>query len=104
VQKYLQRNGGILEIKVHDIPGISLASGNDRDIERVLIFNCGVKGMGPRVKAWQHLAIDTSQQRTQWTHDFKLDGNPPGLKTTGLPVITDMAQFPNPAPPEGSAD
>ena len=85
VRSYLKRNGGILQIEVHDIPGMSTANNN---AERVLIFNCGVTGMGPRVKCWQHIRIDTNQPRTTWMRNFQMGANAPGLKTTGLRVVS----------------
>lgn len=102
VQDYLSRNGGMLEIEVHDIPGIAVTPGGTRDLERVLIFNCGVTGMGPRVKCWQHLKIAQSQPKQKWIRNFQMGGNSPGVKTTGLKVVTDYAQMPNPAPAEGA--
>lgn len=102
VRDYLKRNGGMLEIEVHDIPGISIQPGKDRNIERVLSFNCGVTGMGPRVKCWQHIKIDTSQPRHTWTREFQMNGNPPGLRTTGLTRKQNYAEIPNTAPAEGA--
>lgn len=102
VQDYLKKHGGILEIEVHDIPGIAVQAGKTKDIERVLIFNCGVQGQGPRVKAWQHLKVNSSQPRTAWHRRFQMDANPPGLRVTGLKVVTDYAQVPNPTPAEGA--
>jgi hypothetical protein len=103
VQDYLKRNGGILEVEVHDVPGISVEGGKARDIERVLIFNCGVTGMGTRLKAWQHLRIDSGQPQANWTRRFQMDNsNPPGLRTTGLKLVQDYAQVPNTTPAEGA--
>lgn len=102
VRDYLKRNGGILQIEVHDIPGITVTPGKARDIERVLIFNCGVVGMGQRVKCWQHLRINTSQPQTSWVRNFQMGGNPPGLKTSGLQRKQDYAEIPNPTPAEGA--
>ena len=102
VKNYLKHHGGMLEIEVHDIPGISLVPGNTRNIERVLIFNCGVTGMGPRVPCWQHIKIDTTQPRHTWTRNFQMGGNPPGLRTTGLTRQQNYAEFPNTTPAEGA--
>ena len=104
VQDYLKSNGGILEIEVHDIPGIVVNEGDDRNMERVLIFNCGVVGMGSRVKAWQHIKIDQSQPRESGTRDFQMTGNAPGIKTTGLELVFDYAQTPSPQHAVASAD
>ncbi len=102
VQNYLKRNGGILEIEIHDIPGIQLEPGKARNIERVLTFNCGVEGMGPRVKAWQHLKVDSAQPQQAWHRRWQMDANPPGLRITGLKLVTDYAQVPNPTPADGA--
>jgi len=90
VQDYLKKHGGILEIQVHDIPNV-LKPGPSKvkNVERVLIFNCGVTGMGPRVRAWQHIKIDSSQPATSWTYNFQTGGSAPGLKTTGLKLVPD---------------
>lgn len=98
VRDYLKKHGGGLEIKVHDIPGIGITD-DPRDVERVLIFNCGVSGMGPRVKAWQHIRINGDVK----SKDFQMNGNAPGLKTTGLTLDpTPYAAVPNPTPAEGA--
>jgi len=89
VQDYLRRNGGILEIEVHDIPNVlKPAPGKNKDVERVLIFNCGVTGGGPRAQGWQHIIMRTSDERN-WTYNFQLGTGAPGLKTTGLKVVPD---------------
>ncbi len=90
VQDYLKRNGGILEIEVHDIPNIlKPVAGKLVQKERVLSFNCGVTGMGPRVKAWQHIKMDSTQPETSWTYNFQTAGSAPGLRTTGLKIVPD---------------
>ena len=92
VQKYLEKHGGILEIEVHDIPSFVKPTGATvYDQERLLIFNCGVTGMGPRVKAYQHLIQDTTQPAHTWTNTFRMGGSPPGLKTTGLKEVQNGA-------------
>ena len=41
VQDYLKKNGGILEIEVHDIPNVlKPGAGKVKKVERVLIFDC----------------------------------------------------------------
>jgi hypothetical protein len=91
VQDYLKRNGGILEIEVHDIPCLLKATmGKDKNIERILIFNCGVTGLGPRVQAWQHLRMDSSKPEAEWYYNFQMGSGAPGLKTTGLRVVPEM--------------
>ena len=90
VQNYLKKHGGILEIEVHDIPNvIKPTAGQAKNVERVLIFDCGVTGMGPRAKGWQHVKIDSSQPETSWTYNFQTAGSAPGIKTTGLTQVAD---------------
>jgi len=89
VQEYLKKNGGILEIEVHDIPSIlrPTNSGKAKNVERLLTFNCGVTGTGPRVQAWLYSKVDSTKQERDWTNQFNNDGNPPGVKTTGLTLL-----------------
>ena len=104
VQNYLNLNGGILEIEVHDIPSfIKPTTGIVKNIERILTFNCGVTGMGPRVKAYQHLKLDSTQAPNTWTNVFVIGGgNPPGVRTTGLEKTVDFGiSGPNDTMPEG---
>ncbi len=90
VQEYLRARGGILEIEVHDIPALlKPGPGKVSQKERILAFNCGVTGIGPRVQAWQHLKMDSNMPESSWTYNFQLNGNPPGVKTTGLKTVPD---------------
>jgi hypothetical protein len=90
VQDYLKRNGGILEIEVHDIPNVlKPGAGKVKNAERVLVFDCGVTGGGPRAKGWQHIKMDSSQPEGSWTYNFQTAGSAPGLKTTGLTKVAD---------------
>lgn len=85
VQEYLRKNGGILEIQVHDVPNIIKPSaGQTRNIERILVFSCGVTGGGLRAKGWQHIKINSSLPESEWTYRFETAGAAPGVKTTGL--------------------
>lgn len=88
VQDYLKSNGGILEIEVHDIPSIIKPKpGQTKCIERLLTFNCGVTGMGPRMQAWLYSKVDSAVPEAQWTNQFNNDGAPPGIKTSGLKLL-----------------
>jgi hypothetical protein len=89
VQDYLKKNGGILEIEVHDIPSIlkPLDKSKNKSIERLLVFNCGLSDTGPRMQAWLYSRVDSSEPETAWINRFNNDGNPPGVKTTGLALI-----------------
>ena len=90
VQDYLKSRGGILEIEVHDIPNmLKPVAGKEKRVERVLIFNCGVTGMGPRAAGWQHIKMDSTQPPTSWLYKFQMGGGAPGVKTTGLTKVPD---------------
>lgn len=90
VQDYLKKHGGILEIEVHDIPNVTKpGKGKVKKVERVLIFNCGVTGMGPRAQGWQHIKMDSTQLETSWTYNFQTAGSAPGIRTTGLKIVPD---------------
>lgn len=90
VQNYLKNHGGILEIEVHDIPNVLKPTvGKVKNMERVLSFNCGVTGLGARVKGWQHIKMDSTQNEANWTYNFQTGGSAPGVKTTGLNVVAD---------------
>jgi hypothetical protein len=103
VQDYLKRHGGILEIEIHDIPSfVKATAGQTFNQERVLIFNVGVTGLGGRIQAWQHLKMDTTQPATTWINNFQVNGNAPGLRTSGLKVVQNFAvSLPNTAMPTG---
>lgn len=91
VQKYLKDRGGMLEIEIHDVPAVLKAPGPSgrKNVERVLIFNCGVEGGGQRAKGWQYIKMDTSEPKTSWTYNFQTAGSAPGVKTTGLKKVPD---------------
>jgi hypothetical protein len=90
VQDYLKRHGGILEIEVHDVPNVLKPSmGKAKRVERVLVFDCGVTGMGPRAKGWQHIKMDSTQPESKWTYNFQTAGSAPGVRITGLRKIED---------------
>ena len=90
VQDYLKSRGGILEIEVHDIPNVlKPVVGKEKRVERVLIFNCGVTGMGPRAAGWQQIKMDSTQPPTSWVYKFQTGAGAPGVKTTGLTKVAD---------------
>jgi len=102
VQRYLKDHGGILEIEVHDVPAILKPTGGTaKNVERVLIFNCGVAGSGIRAKGWQHIKVDSAQLPTAWTYNFQTVGDAPGLKTTGLTKVDDPTPQSNMLPTGG---
>ena len=102
VQNYLKKNGGIMEIEVLDIPNVLKPTpGKVKHIERVLVFNCGVTGMGPRAKGWQHIRMDSAQPEAKWTYNFQTAGSAPGLKTSGLKVVANPTPQSNLLPTGG---
>jgi len=70
VQEYLKKHGGILEITVHDIPSIHKPA-PDEHKERLLVFDCGFAGGGPRYRGAQYLKIDGASPPTGWILDFQ---------------------------------
>ena len=84
---YLKKHGGILEATVHDKPSIGLNSANVHK-ERLLTFDCGLRGMGRRFVVYQYLNVDKGQPRTRWTSACKqgvfcLNLNTQGLRRVG---------------------
>jgi|JI8StandDraft_1071087.scaffolds.fasta_scaffold139161_2 hypothetical protein len=105
VQNYLSSNGGILEIQVHDVPALlkkESSSTKEKNLERLLIFNCGVIGMGSRATGWQHLKMDSTQPEDMWYNNFQTLEKPPVISTDGLAKI-DPEYIPsgNALPPGG---
>lgn len=88
VRSYLKSSGGILVITVHDIPSINKPKDGARHKERLLKFDCGVIGGGPRWKGDQYLDVDGAKQPAAWQRAFApvygaFDTN--GLKQTPPP-------------------
>ncbi len=97
VQNYLSSNGGILEIQVHDVPALlkkESSSTKDKNLERLLVFNCGVLGMGMRAKGWQHLRMDSTQPEDTWLNVFETADTHPLISTDGL-TKTDPEYIPS---------
>ncbi len=70
VRSYLKQNGAILEIEIIDTPAlIKPKQGNVVNKERLLIFDCGLKGVGQRVKGYQYLKVDSSVDQSQWIRE-----------------------------------
>lgn len=70
VRHYLNKHGGILEITVHDIPSINKPDVNTHK-ERLLVFDCGFAGGGPRYQGAQYLDMDGARPQTGWIIDFQ---------------------------------
>lgn len=98
VRAYLKGHGGGLDIRIDDIPSINIPR-NGEHKERLLIFDCGVVGGGPRTKAIQYLVVDQAVQKSQWTRRFDLAWTMTGLKTTGLKVVSAPASVSAPRTP-----
>jgi hypothetical protein len=86
VRSYLKSKGGVLEIQIHDIPSINKPD-NDEHKERLLLFNVGVEGGGPKVKAYQYLDVDGAKPAGQWVRKAGEGWGVSGLKTTGLKKV-----------------
>lgn len=89
IRNYLKSFGGILELQIHDIPSINKPKASDEPIhkERLLLFDCGIIGSGPRVKAFQYLVVNSGRPRCEWERQMGLGWNISGLKTTGLTTV-----------------
>lgn len=85
VQEYLKKHGGLMDIEVHDIPSIlKPAPGETMHKERMLIFNCGLAGGGPRYQGWQYLEVDSATLPSAWRQDAANGATTPGMKMTGF--------------------
>jgi hypothetical protein len=88
VRTYLQLHGGIMKVVVIDKPGI-LRPKPDRvsHKNRILTFDCGLRGAGPRVKAVQHLTVDSSVGEGQWFRECTLGRVSRPFSTAGLQQV-----------------
>ena len=87
VLDYVKSQGCIIEIPVRDSPGINKPTYNNRVLnkERFLTFDCGLKGMGKRIYAYQHLVVSSSVAPSNWTLTWCNTGRGSfGTQTTGL--------------------
>ncbi len=98
VRSYLKKNGGILFIEVDDIPSINIPKAGEHK-ERLLIFNCGIEGGGPRTQATQYLVVNAAQPKTNWTRQFNLNHSMTGLRTSGLAMVAAPALVSTPRTP-----
>lgn len=83
VRAYIQKRGCMLFIEIDDVPSINIPRGVEHK-ERLLVFNCGVEGGGPRTQAFQYLDVDSAIPKAQWVRRFELTPPTIGLKTTGF--------------------
>lgn len=75
VRRYLKKNGGRLEIVVHDIPSINKPDSATHK-ERLLVFDCGFAGGGGRYKGTQYLDMNGGVPAAQWITDFQVGAGP----------------------------
>lgn len=89
IRNYLKSFGGILEIQIHDIPSINKPKPGDTPVhkERLLLFDCGVMGGGPRVKAFQYLVVSSGSPQSDWQRQTGLGWAISGLKTSGMKSV-----------------
>lgn len=101
VRKYLQKNGGRLEITIHDIPSINKPDDQTHK-ERLLVFNCGFAGGGPRYRGTQYLDMDGAVSPTKWTTVFQASSSSVTQtfqnNTSGMRKVSAPALVSNPRP------
>ena len=98
VRTYLKRNGGLMIIEIHDVPGINAPTGVQHK-ERLLWFNVGVTGLPLRSMGEQYLNVQ-GQVAGAWQRNFDDNGWHRGkLVTTGLQVVPPPGLVANPRAP-----
>jgi hypothetical protein len=101
VRSYLKKNGGILSVNVTDTPGINKPDDAATDKERILTFDCGLKGMGQRVQAVQHLKV-VGNVEANWKRECTLGPTSRPFQTHGLNQIPAPADVTRVAPWQSS--
>lgn len=86
VRNYLKKNGGIMVVTVTDTPGINKPTDATADKFRLLTFDCGLKGMSPRIKALQSLTVQGIAE-AGWTRECSVGGISRPYNTNGLAKI-----------------
>ena len=86
VRNYLKSHGGIMEVLVVDKPGINKPQPGAAaaDKERILTFDCGLSGGGARIKAIQHLKVNSAVPEGQWFRECTLGTISNPFNTMGL--------------------
>jgi hypothetical protein len=89
-----------MKVIVVDTPGINRPQpGRVVHKNRILTFDCGLRGAGPRVSAVQHLTVDSSVGEGQWFRECKLGGISRPFSTAGMqqvqppPDVTEVKPF-----------
>lgn len=86
VRNYLKKNGGIMVVTVTDTPGINKPDDATTDKFRLLTFDCGLKGMSPRIKALQSLTVQGIAE-AGWTRECSVGGVSRPFNTNGLTKV-----------------
>lgn len=84
VRNYLKKHGGIMEVLVVDKPGINKPTDTTTHKRRILTFDCGLRGAGIRVAAYQDLTVDGAQPETNWKRECVLQSISQPYSTMGL--------------------
>ena len=85
-------------VTVTDTPGINKPTDATVDKFRLLTFDCGLKGMGPRIKALQSLTVQGIAE-PGWTRECAVGGISRPYTTDGLakvaasPDVTKVVPF-----------
>ncbi len=87
VRGYLKSKGGIMTVTVVDKPGINKPTETTVHKNRILTFDCGLRGMGARVAAVQHLTVDGSLPEGQWFRECKVGSISRPFSTTGFKKV-----------------
>lgn len=101
VRRFLSRQGGIVRITVTDTPAINRPrSGRPVHKERLLTFDCGLRGMGRRVRAWQYLRVTSDRPEHTWSRRFQFTHDSPLLEAHGFervppPINVSMVKTPH---------
>ena len=97
VRDYITTHGCQMHIQLDDRPGLNInvaeaveaaisldavPTGRPRQQQRLLSFNIGAMGSGPRVRAYQYLRADTTANPLEWYRDFGAHSPPPNLLNT----------------------
>jgi hypothetical protein len=98
VRSYLKKNGGYLEIEIHDNPGCRLPAPNTQHAERLLIFNVGVIGSPMKQQAEQYWNVNGAALPGTWQRSFTLSWGKT-FSTRGFRKVPVAANLVTPLPP-----
>ena len=106
VRAYLKMHGGIMCVMVEDKPAILRPSAPKIPPvhkNRILTFDCGLKGSPVRIKAVQHLTVDDTKPPMQWFRECLLTDTSRPFTTVGLREVQPPAEVAMPKPFDGNA-